>query len=75
MHCYCRRLVFDTFKDRDEFAKALAHQFPDGEKYCEEWWPKYVMDNFVIIAVPLVIIVVNFISKTILRRITKFEKR
>lgn len=33
------------------------------------------MDNFLIIFVPLIIIIVNFISKTILRLMTKFEKR
>jgi len=49
--------------------------FQNGEYYCEEWLPKYILDNVMIILVPLVIILVNFISKTILRRMTKFEKR
>ena len=35
----------------------------------------YVVDNVLIIAVPLIIISVNFISKTILRHMTRFEKR
>ena len=49
--------------------------FQNGEKYCADWLPKYILDNVMIIMVPLVIIVVNFISKNILRRITRFEKR
>ena len=53
----------------------MEFEFENGEQYCAEWLPKYILDNVMIILVPLVIIVVNFISKTILRRMTKFEKR
>ena len=53
----------------------MAHKFPNGQAYCEEWWPMYLVDNVLIIAVPLIIISVNFISKTILRIMTRFEKR
>jgi len=35
----------------------------------------YLVDNLLIIAVPLIIIIVNFISKTILRVMTRIEKR
>ena len=50
-------------------------QFENGETYCKEWLPKYIFDNAMNIMIPLIIIVVNFISKTILRVMTRFEKR
>lgn len=53
----------------------MEFKFENGEMYCKEWLPKYIVDNIIIIVVPLTIIVVNFISKTILRLMTKFEKR
>jgi len=53
----------------------MDFEFDNGETYCKEWFPKYVLDKAMVILVPLIIIVVNFISKTILRMMTKFEKR
>ena len=53
----------------------MDFKFEDGEKYCEQWLPKYILDNIMIILVPFIIIVINFISKRILMRMTRFEKR
>lgn len=75
MHCYCRRILFEALDKRSDIYQAMDFPFSNGEHYCKEWLPKYILDNVMIIVVPLVIIVVNFISKTILRRMTKFEKR
>ena len=75
MHCYCRQLLYKAIQDGESIYGYLAHRFADGESYCEEWWPMYLLDNILIIAVPLIIIIINFISKTILRVMTRFEKR
>ena len=53
----------------------MEFSFENGEYYCTEWLPKYILENLMLVSVPLVIIALNFISKTILRRMTKFEKR
>lgn len=75
MHCFCRQLFYEALDERTSINEAMEYKFDNGESYCEEWLPMFVLDNVMIILVPLVIIVVNFISKTILRRMTRFEKR
>lgn len=75
MHCYCRQVLFDAIENGDDIYNSMEFPFENGEMFCKEWLPKYILDNIIILVVPLTIIIVNFISKTILRRMTKFEKR
>ena len=67
--------MFKALDDRGDIYKAMEIPFSDGEYYCEQWLPLYIVDNLMIMVIPLVIIIVNFISKTILRKMTKYEKR
>jgi len=47
-------------------------EFEDGERYCWDWFQDYSLSKTLLYAVPLSIIVVNFISKTILRIMTQY---
>ena len=53
----------------------MAFKFKNGEKYCEEWLPKYIKEIASEFLIPVIITLITFISKTILRMMTKFEKR
>ena len=75
MHCYCRQLLYKAIDSKTDIYDAMDFKFEDGEKYCEQWLPIYILDNIMIILVPFIIIVINFISKRILMRMTRFEKR
>ena len=75
MHCYCRQLLYEAIESKSDIYSAMDFKFENGEKYCEQWLPKYILDNIMIILVPFIIIVINFISKRILMRMTRFEKR
>ena len=74
MHCFCRDQLYEGWQQGLTFSESMEIEFANGEYYCEEWFPKYVVDNLMIILVPLIIIIINFISKTILRLMTKFER-
>lgn len=50
----------------------MRYVFADGEMHCWSWFQDYSLSKSLLYAVPFSIIVVNFISKTILRVITKF---
>ena len=43
-----------------------------GEMYCWSWFEDYSLSKTLLYAVPFSIIVVNFISKTILRMMTSY---
>lgn len=75
MHCYCREIFIQAFQSRANLDEAVDFEFENGQRYCQEWLPKYILDNVMVIIVPLMIIVINFISKTILRKMTSFEGR
>lgn len=75
MHCFCRERFYNALNVSKDIHEAMAFKFENGETYCEEWLPKYLIHNISDILVPLIIIVINYISKTILRIMTKFEKR
>ena len=67
--------MFDAIKEgRDPFA-TMKEPFFDGEAYCEDWWQKYLLSNALVCVIPFVIIFISWVSKTILRIVTQFEKR
>ena len=50
----------------------LRKEFPDGEKYCWDWFGNYSLSKSLMYLVPFSIVFVNWISKTILRILTKY---
>ena len=51
------------------------YKFSDGEKYCQEWVSMYLLTNSLVYGVPLMIGLVNYGAKLILRFMTHYEKR
>ena len=62
-------------KDGKDPYAAMKEPFSDGNAYCEDWWQKYLISNALVCVIPFVIIFISWVSKTILRVVTQFEKR
>ena len=73
MYCYCRSLFWNAISNGESFNAALDFKFADGEKHCLDWLDKYTLTRTVLIAVPFAIIIVSWISSTILRFMTRLE--
>ena len=50
----------------------MRMEFEDGKLHCWDWFQDYSLSKTLLYAVPFSILVVNFISKTILRMMTKY---
>jgi len=50
----------------------LREEFPDGNMYCWDWFGDYSLSKSLMYLVPFSIVFVNWISKTILRVMTKY---
>ena len=75
MYCYCKEAFFTGLADGIAGIDSLNFEFPDGKKYCQDWLPLYLLSNALVYAVPMIILLVNFFSKTILRLMSRLEKR
>ena len=51
MHCYCRRQLYDAIENGNDIYDALNFKFQNGEKYCAEWLPKYLLDNLLVVVI------------------------
>lgn len=49
--------------------------FKDGKKHCLEWFEDFFWVLILIYGTPLLIVLLNFILKTTLRKLSPFEKR
>lgn len=52
----------------------VSYKFSDGEYYCEDWFQMYGLTNALIYIVPMLISMLNTISKYILRYLSTVEK-
>ncbi len=48
--------------------------FSDGENHCSDWMPNYLLSNALILVVPLVISIENYVSKVVLVLLSSFDK-
>lgn len=49
----------------------MRFEFDDGEQHCWDWFKDYSLSKGLLYLVPFSIIFVNWVSKTILRLMTK----
>jgi len=73
MYCFCEQTFFQALSSGANPTEALKIEFSDGESHCSDWLSQYSNAKVVAILVPFVILIVNAISKTILRRMTRYE--
>jgi len=52
----------------------LTKQFNNDESICDGFAGRYLLSNLLILGIPLAIVLITYIAKTILRLITSFEK-
>lgn len=50
-------------------------EFKDGEKHCMVWFKDFFWVLFLIYGTPLLIVLLNFLLKTIVRKLSPWEKR
>lgn len=72
MFCYCQRLFWDLIAEKKSPYDEMQIEFPDGKKYCLDWFKDYSLSKSLLYLVPFSIIFVNWISKTILRLMARF---
>ena len=72
MYCYCRSIFWEKINDNESPYSDMRYEFEDGEMHCWSWFQDYSLSKTLLYAVPFSIIVVNFISKTILRLMTSY---
>ena len=77
MYCYCQELLDKAYEEgiNGESITAFRKAFDDGTAYCYNWSFSQIGSSLLIYSVPMAITFVNFISKTILRLITRIEGR
>ena len=73
MWCYCNKLLYEGLSQGKSRDDVMNVEFENGETYCVDWLPKYRTSNFLIFGIPVVILFINWVSKTILRIMTRFE--
>jgi hypothetical protein len=73
MFCYCQNLFLTSIKGGKNPFDDLQAKFSDGGDYCWDWFIDYSLAKALLYSVPLSIILVNYISKTFLRLITKLN--
>lgn len=73
MYCYCQGLFWKNINAKESPYSDLKATFPDGNQYCWDWFGEYSLSKTLLYTVPLSIVFVNFIAKTILRIITKMS--
>ena len=72
MYCYCRGIFWEDVNANKNPYDNMRYVFDDGEMHCWDWFQDYSLSKTLLYAVPFSIIVVNFISKTILRMMTSY---
>ena len=70
MYCYCRNIFWSSISKgknpNDEFKTIVVG---NDEKPCVDWFKDYTLSKSLLYAVPFSILLVNLISKTILRKL------
>lgn len=73
MFCYCRHILWSELGSGNDPWEALSALFSDGEAHCKDWFAQFTISKTLLLSVPVAILFVNWISKTILRIMTRFE--
>lgn len=73
MYCYCQGLFWTNINANKNPYADLKASFEDGNAYCWDWFGDYSLSKTLLYTVPLSIVFVNFIAKTILRIIAKMS--
>jgi len=72
MYCYCRNIFWKALADKESPYPQLREPFADGEMHCWTWFQDFTLAKSLLYMVPASILFINFVSKTILRVITKY---
>jgi len=72
MYCYCRSILWSMLAKKESPYDALRKPFEDGEQHCWTWFGEYTIAKSLLYLVPFSILFVNWVSKTILRLMTRF---
>ena len=76
MYCYCKNRFFNAIKDGQNPQVVLNQPMgEEGIAFCEDWLEKYLFSNMLVYVIPFIILFISWVSKTILRIVTVFEKR
>jgi hypothetical protein len=59
MYCFCKQDFYEN--------ASSSFEFTDGEQHCQDWLSSYVTVNTMVYLIPLLIGLLNFVSKHILR--------
>lgn len=73
LYCYCKNEMFAVIESDLSWNDIVA-QFDNEGSLCEGFAQRYIISNALILGIPLAIVLITYISKTILRVITSFEK-
>ena len=71
MFCFCRSRFWDLIAEKKSPYEEMRFEFDDGEQHCWNWFKDYSLSKSLLYLVPFSIIFVNWVSKTILRLMTK----
>lgn len=71
MFCFCRSRFWDLIAEKKSPYEEMRFEFDDGEQHCWDWFKDYSLSKGLLYLVPFSIIFVNWVSKTILRLMTK----
>mmetsp|Transcript_1780 Transcript_1780/g.3133 ORF Transcript_1780/g.3133 Transcript_1780/m.3133 type:complete len:347 (-) Transcript_1780:1353-2393(-) len=77
MHCYCLAYLYKfnlAVKDVD-FSEYLAGTDPSESRYCLDWFLNYSLQNGMVAATSVVVVLINIITCTIFERFVSFEKK
>ena len=73
MYCYCRSLLWKNLAAGSDPLSDLKEEFSDGEEHCVDWLTAYSLQKTLLYGVPFSILFVNWVSKTVLRLLTRLE--
>jgi len=77
LYCYCKQVVIESTNlslwNIVKSDSKLKQQLGENE-FCKSFVLRYLVQNLLILLVPLAIVFLTWVSKTILRTITTFER-
>jgi hypothetical protein len=76
MFCYCKQQFFKAFRTLDASTYEVMQQtFPDEQKHCEGFVLRYIGNQVNIFSVPLAIVGINILIRTVLKYLAKYERQ
>ena len=74
MPCFCMNKYQEAKDSGFSIQESLDFELSDGKRHCKDWLSNYNQSFVLVYGVPLIIVFINWVSKTILRIMTRFEK-